>query len=95
MPELEPPKVSLIVRILAWVIVFSMGLGLVAVFDSLIDGEVVASMGWGQAAFVVLGVLLIVPLSICIAFTGRPPSWWKHIERAADLEKPIKPKRRD
>lgn len=89
MPNLDLPRVSLTVRILAWVIVFFIGLALFGVFRSLIVGKDVAPIGWGYAAMVVLGSLLIVPLSIYIAFTGRPPSWWKHIEKATDLEKPI------
>lgn len=72
-------------------------MGLLAVFHSLIEGKDVAAIGWGHAVLVFLGSLLIVPLSFCIAFTGRPPRWWKHLEEAADLKKPLgqNPKRRD
>lgn len=97
MPSSEGPRVSLVIRTLAWVIVFFTGLALLGLFHSLIEGKDVAPIGWGHAVIVFLGSLIIVPLSFYVAVTGRPPRWWKYLEEATDLEKPLgqKPERRD
>ena len=77
------------IRILAWVLVFFFSLTLILLIHSLLVGKEMGPVGTGRAFLLLLGFLIIVPLAFHIAFTGRPPPWWKYIEYAMDLERPL------
>jgi hypothetical protein len=83
------PKVSLITRIGAWFLVLCFSSVLLLIVLHLAKGKAIESIGWGRAVLLLLGALIIVPLVFYIAFTGRPPPWWKYLEYATDLERPL------
>lgn len=87
MADKETPKVSLVLRILAWVIVIFVCLGSAAVIHKLIEGESLRQMGWGEALATLLGTLLLVPLATSVAFTGRPPKWSQKLDEITDYNK--------
>jgi hypothetical protein len=85
----ERPKISLTFRILAWVLVIFFSATMFLLAHGLFTGRSRASLGMGRALLLLLGALIIVPLVFYIAFTGRPPPWWKYLEYATDLERPL------
>jgi hypothetical protein len=88
MPNREVPKVRPFLRVLAWVLVVFIVLGIAAAIRGLIDGDL-RPMGRGEAATALLGALLIVPLAFFVAFTGRPPRWLKRLDEFTDYDRPI------
>ena len=85
------PKVSLTVRILAWFVVLSLGAAAVIAIHHLIVGDRTGlPTTWVEAALGIFGFLLLYPITVYIALTGRPPKWWKSIDDFADITKPSK-----
>ena len=76
-------------RILAWFLVTCFCLTLFLLILNVLTGKEMAPIGSGRAVLLFLGLLIIVPLVFWIAFTGRPPPWWKYLEYATDLERPL------
>ena len=85
----EQRKISTWSRVLAWVFVVFLVLGLIGWITHFASGG-----GWGLGLGVLvlgaMGALIIVPLSLSIAIRGRPPMWWTSIEEALNIDKALR-----
>lgn len=88
------PKVSLTIRVLAWIVVISLGIAAIGAIVGLIIGNHTGlPTSWGVALIAIVALLTIYPVMVYIAFTGRPPKWWKSFDEFADITKPYPPKK--
>jgi len=85
----EQPKVSTFYRVLAWVFVVFSFLALASGIMLLL-AEQPSSLSWAEIVLGAMGLMLIVPAAFAVAFTGRPPRWWRFVDKALDIEKVLK-----
>lgn len=85
----EQRKISTWSRVLAWVLVICMAIGLVGWIVRLVSGGD-WTLGLGVMLLAALGSLIIVPLALSIAIRGRPPVWWSSIEDSLDIDKALR-----
>ncbi|HNP63515.1 MAG TPA: hypothetical protein PKH39_06225 [Woeseiaceae bacterium] len=87
--ETERAKSSTWSRVLAWVFVVFLMLGLIGWITHFASGG-----GWGLGLGVLvlgaMGSLLIVPLALSVAIRGRPPEWWSSIEDTLNIDKALR-----
>ena len=85
----EHPKVSTFYRVLAWVFVVCSILALASGVMLFRAGQPL-SLSWAEIVLGAMGLLLIVPAAFAVAFTGRPPRWWRFVDESLDIEKVLK-----